>query len=84
MKKYKINEDVRLIVEQYMELIKKGVSIKRLADGTGISYHYFYKMLIEHSMPPFKTQKMKNKANVFLAREDVNEILKLNNKLLNK
>jgi hypothetical protein len=27
---------------------------------------------------------MKDKANVFLAREDVKEILKMNNKLLNK
>lgn len=84
MKKYKINEDVRLIVEQYMELIQKGVSIKRLADGTGISYHYFYKMLIEHSMPIFKTEKMKEKANVFLSRVDVKEVLKMNNKLLKK
>ena len=84
MKKYNINEDVRLIVEQYMELIQKGVSIKRLADGTGISYHYFYKMLIEHSMPIFKTEKMKEKANVFLSRVDVKEVLKMNNKLLKK
>ena len=84
MKKHEIPEDVRLIVEQYKELIKKGVSIKRLADGTGISYHYFYKMLIEHSMPPFKSLKMKDKANKFLAREDVKEVLKLNNKLLTK
>ncbi len=81
MKKYKINDDVRLIVNQYMELMKKGVSMKRLADDTGISYHYFYKMLVEQSMPVFKTQKMKDKANVFLAREDVKEILKMNNKL---
>ena len=84
MKKHEIPEDVRLIVEQYKELIQKGVSIKRLADGTGISYHYFYKMLIEHSMPPFKSGKMKDKANVFLNREDVKEVLKLNNKLLTK
>jgi hypothetical protein len=35
-------------------------------------------------MPVFKTQKMKDKANVFLAREDVKEILKMKNKLLNK
>jgi DNA-binding phage protein len=64
-----------------MELVKKGVSIKRLADDTGISYHYFYKMLVEQSMPVFKTQKMKDKANAFLAREDVKEILKMKNKL---
>jgi hypothetical protein len=38
-------------------------------------------MLVEQSMPVFKTQKMKDKANVFLAREDVKEILKMNNKL---
>lgn len=78
-KEIEITEESREIIDKYKLLMKRGVTLRKLASETGVSYHYFYKMLVEVSVPPFASPKMIKKANAFLQREDVMEILHISN-----
>jgi hypothetical protein len=83
-KKYEISIEVWDILEKYNALMERGVTCKTLAIETGVSYHYFYKMVVERSVPPFKTESMLEKAKDFLRRNDVRELLAISKSKLIK